>query len=177
MAVAQCVTQLLDAEGVKYSIDHHSPCFTSQTLAAEENTTGYRVVKTVVAIADGRPVILALPAPFVVDVETCRKELEAKTFRLADPSEIPTYFHGIGDLIAPPPLAIWPGVKVHADETLWHQGDMLFAAGSHRDAVRMKVSDWLKITQPTVGKFAIADANGEVVTETWEIETDFVPFA
>ncbi len=153
MSVAKDITDFLDSKRVSYSIDHHAPCATAQDLAAEEGLSGYRVAKSVVCIADGEPVILVLPAALHVDLNAACKDLEADALRLADPDEIADFFPECELANPPPPLPLWDNASILVDSSL--AGDeIVFAAGTPNDAIRMNSVDWLDVTQPFIGHFA-----------------------
>ena len=55
---------------------------------------------------------------------------------------------------AAPPLRHWPGVDVLMDRALEVEGDILFQAGTHADAVRLNFRDWYKLVRPQVASFS-----------------------
>lgn len=156
MAVPDRVSRFLDSHHVRYTIDHHAPRYSAQQLAAEEGTTGYHVAKVVICLADEMPVLLVLPAPFIVDLETLGYELGSLNVHLAEAKEVLARFFD-GKLETPPaPLPIWEGVRIHVDTNLLAGSEITFASGSARDAIRMRLEDWLLIAHPSVGRFARA---------------------
>ncbi len=155
MTATKCITQFLDSESVRYEVDHHDACFSAQALAAEEGMTGYRVAKTVVCLADERLVILVLPASCYVDLEVVGAELDAEVVCLADPAAMASFFPDCGIEVAPPPLPLWDNVRIHADTSMMGGNDIVFAAGTANDAIRMGRMDWVRIARPTIGQFAM----------------------
>ena len=55
---------------------------------------------------------------------------------------------------AVPPLRHWPGVDVLMDRSLEVEGDILFQAGTHADAVRQNFRDWYAMLRPQVASFS-----------------------
>lgn len=155
MTASKRITQFLDTEGVRYEIDHHDACFSAQSLASKEGTTGFRVAKTVVCFVDDQPVVLVLPAPYHVDLEIVGAELGARVVCVADPEDVAAYFPECDIEVAPPPLPLWEGIRIHADASMLGRDDIVFAAGTAKDAVRMSGPDWKRIARPSFGKFAV----------------------
>jgi Ala-tRNA(Pro) deacylase len=53
-----------------------------------------------------------------------------------------------------PVLRHWPGVNVLMDRALKVEGDILFQAGTHADAVRLNFRDWYEMLNPKVATFS-----------------------
>lgn len=166
MTASKLTTDFLDAKGVRYLIDHHDACFTAQELASDERVSGYRVAKTVVCLADDRPVILVLPAPYDVDLDAVARELEADEVTIVEPAAMLRLLPGTTSTIAPPPLPLWDGVRIHADASMVEEAEIIFPAGSAFDAVRMSRADWAGIAGASVGRFAISSQSGAVPSVT-----------
>jgi prolyl-tRNA editing enzyme YbaK/EbsC (Cys-tRNA(Pro) deacylase) len=175
MSASPEVLAFLDASDVRYQVEHHAPCFSAQRLAAETETDGYHVAKTVVAFFDGEPVILALPAPLHVDLALVARQLGARCAWFARPSDLRRFGAGTDGRVAPPPLPLWSGVRLHADASLLGREEIVFAAGDAHDSIRMRQADWLEVARPTVGTFARRD--GEVHPAGWPWTLDTVALA
>ena len=52
-----------------------------------------------------------------------------------------------------PPLGPLYGQAVFVDRTLADEPDIVFEAGSHTEAVKMKYDDFARVVRPTVGDF------------------------
>jgi Ala-tRNA(Pro) deacylase len=62
----QCKERLetyLRDEKVPFEVQHHPVAYTAQQVAASEHIPGKLLAKTVMVFADGKVVMLALPAP------------------------------------------------------------------------------------------------------------------
>lgn len=53
----------LRENAVPFEVHHHPPAYTAQRVAEVEHVSGKMMVKVVMAFADGKMVMLALPAP------------------------------------------------------------------------------------------------------------------
>ena len=53
-----------------------------------------------------------------------------------------------------PPFGNLYGMKVYVDESLARAHDIAFAAGSHRESVRMEYADFARLVKPAVMHFS-----------------------
>jgi Ala-tRNA(Pro) deacylase len=135
---------------------HHQEAYTAQEVAQHEHFSGHRVAKVVVALADGRPVELILPASRRVDLDKVRTVLGAKEVRLASEEEMAKVFTDC-EVGAIPALRHWEGVRVVMDRSLSAEGDILFQAGTHSDAIRLPFRNWFEMVNPQVASISIQD--------------------
>ena len=150
----------LDEMGVRYHWLHHDhPTYTAQRLAQEEHVSGKRVVKPVLVQADGAFVLCALPASYSIDMERLSRELNAQSARLAGEEEMMRVFRDC-ELGAEPPMGWMFGIPTVMDDSLCRQQEVLFQAGSHEEAVRMSMEDFVRVARPTVGHFAMPRSGG-----------------
>ena len=153
MAARTWIRQLLDQRDVPYEEVQHAEAFTAQEVAQREHVTGHRVAKVVIVTADGHPVEVVLPASRRVMLDRVRELLGAEELRLASEEEMERYFTGC-EPGAIPPLRHWKDVDVLMDASMQVTGDMLFQAGTHSDAVRLRFDDWFNLVQPRVESFS-----------------------
>jgi Ala-tRNA(Pro) deacylase len=147
------VRNLLRQRGVPYHELHHPEAFTAQEVAQREHVSGHRVAKVVIVMANDQPVELVLPASRRIVLERVRELLGATDVRLAQESEIEKSFSDC-EVGAVPPLRHWKDVDVLMDASMQIEGEILFQAGTHRDAVRLRFEDWFQIVNPRVGNFS-----------------------
>jgi Ala-tRNA(Pro) deacylase len=144
---------MLELRGIPFEEMHHHEAYTAQEVAQREHVSGHRVAKVVVVIADGRPVELILPASRHVNLSRVRTVLGVREVRLAAEAEMERYFTDC-EVGAIPALRRWKDVSVLMDRSLNVEGDILFQAGTHADAVRLKFWDWYEMVQPQVATFS-----------------------
>ena len=154
MSTATWVRSELEQSGVAFEETHHDEAYTAQSLAQREHFSGHRVAKVVVAMVDGRPVELILPASRRVRLDRVQRLLGAREVRLATEKEMEEYFQDC-ETGAIPPLRHWQNVEVLMDTAMQVPGDMLFPAGTHRDAVHIRFEDWFRVVQPRVEWFSM----------------------
>jgi Ala-tRNA(Pro) deacylase len=153
MAAANWIKAMLESRGIAYQERHHSVAFTATELAEREHVSGHRVAKVVVVIADGRPVELVLPASRNVLLGKVARILDAREVRLASEQELAGYFTEC-EVGAVPPLRCWRDVEVLMDEAMRVDGEILFSAGTHSDAVVVDFRDWVLLVNPRRGSFS-----------------------
>lgn len=154
MATATWIRDDLAHQGVAFEECHHPAVYTAQAVAQHEHVSGHRVAKVVVVMADDRPVELVLPASRRVLLDWVRDLLGARDVRLASEDEIARHFTDC-ETGALPPLRHWQNVEVMMDGSLRTTGDILFQAGTHCDAIRMRFDDWFEVVRPRVEMFTL----------------------
>ena len=153
MATATWIKNMLEKRGVAYEELHHRVAFTAQQVAQSEHVSGHCLAKVVIAMADGRPVELILPASRRIALDRVRRLLGADVVRLASEAEMDQIFTDC-ETGAIPPLRHWQDVTVMMDASMAGAQDLVFQAGTHEDAIRLKFQDWLTLVSPRVEFFA-----------------------
>jgi len=153
MASPYWVRKMLELRGIPFEELHHPEAYTAQEVAQREHVSGHRVAKVVVVMADGAPVELILPASRHVSLARVRELLKAGAVRLATEDEMARYFTGC-EVGAIPALRQWKNIAVLMDRALKAEGDIVFQAGTHSDAVRLRFRDWYDMVSPQVASFS-----------------------
>ena len=137
---------------VPYSVLHHRPAYTAQEEAAAAHVPGDQWAKTVACMGDQRPLLAVVPASSFVDFDRLRDVAGVTDIRLASEREFEQLYPDC-ELGAMPPLGPLYGQPVFLDRAL-AAGDIVFDAGSHSDAVKVRYEDFQRVVRPTVGDFA-----------------------
>jgi Ala-tRNA(Pro) deacylase len=138
---------------VPFQVQHHPLAYTAQQVAAAEHVPGRVVAKVVVAFADERPVLLALPADYRVSIDDVAAMLSAGRVRLADERELALLFRDC-ELGAMPPFGTLYDLPVYVDHRLAGQEFVVFQAGTHRKTMSMAYRDFERLEAPTAAHFA-----------------------
>src|SRR4029453_3729747 len=157
------VQQYLTEHGVKYEVKRHREVYTIQEVAAEVGEKGRPVAKVFIAPADGRPIMLVLAAPDHVDYERVKEHLGVEHVERAHEDEMRQMFPDC-DVGAMPPFGNLYHIAVYIDRTLADMPDVVFQAGSHRDTIKMTMSDYLRLAAPKITRFAMAPEPAEPAT-------------
>ena len=152
MTMSARLKTYLDDNHVHYTLMSHSPAYTAQAAAATLHVPGKDLVKTVVVTAGDQPALAVLPASFHVNLKKL-SELAGKPVRLASEQEFISLFPDC-ELGAMPPFGQLYKLPVYADRSLEADEEIVFNAGTHRDAIRMKYADFKKLAEPKVADFA-----------------------
>jgi len=153
MAIPASVDQFLASRGVTYTTLHHPRTFTAQEEAAVTHTPGRAWAKTVVCYANSEPIQAVVPADRVVDTERLRRLAGATTLRVAEEREFAGLYLGC-EPGAMPPFGPLYGQRVYVDQSLAAHPEIVFNAGTHADAIRMRFQDYAGIVHPVMGSFA-----------------------
>ena len=150
MAIPQRIRDYLDSRSIPYETLRHSEAYTAHEIAHSLHISGRKCAKTVVARGDGKPVIVVLPASHRLSFQELKLALKVNHLELLLESELPPLFPDC-DLGAVPPFGSLYGIDVWVDRVVASAETVLFCAGTHEDCIRMRYSDFAKLTRPFVG--------------------------
>lgn len=153
MSIPSSIAEFL--QGRTYTVVTHRTAFTAQEEAAAAHVRGREWAKTVVCFADEVPILAVLPAHCHVDLERLRELAGAATMRLAMERELSAMYPSC-ETGAVPPLGSLYGQRVFVDRVIAEDAEVVFHAGTHVDAVRMKYADLAALSTPIVGDFGRA---------------------
>jgi Ala-tRNA(Pro) deacylase len=147
------IHEFLHEAHVPYVVVPHRSAFTAQAEAAAAHVPGRDWAKVVVCFVDDEPVEAVVPAPSVVNLEQLLQLAGGKSIRLAEEVELRRLFPDC-EVGAMPPFGPLYGQTVFVDAQLASEAEIVFNAGTHRDAIAMRWNDFVKMVNPIVGKFA-----------------------
>jgi Ala-tRNA(Pro) deacylase len=153
MAIPAAIERFLAEHHVPFTPVPHAPAFTAQEEAAVTHTPGRAWAKTVVCLADHVPILVVLPADMVLDEGELREVTGASAVRLATEREFAEMYPDC-ELGAMPPLGPLYNQRVYVDDALAAIPQIVFHAGTHTDAIRMRYDDFVTLVQPMVGAFS-----------------------
>jgi Ala-tRNA(Pro) deacylase len=153
MAIPESIHTFLNRNGATYSEMRHPVAFTAQREAALAHVPGREWAKTVVCLIDGEPIQAVLPASFNINESELPALTGARSLRFAEESEFEPLYPGC-ERGAMPPFGPMYGQRVFVDRTLVDDPEIVFNAGTHADAIRMRYEDFASLVQPVVGQFS-----------------------
>lgn len=153
MAIPQRIRDYLDSQNVPYETLHHSQAFTAQEVAHSLHVSGKKCVKAVMAEGDSKTVMVVIPASHRLNFQELKSALRAKQLEMLVERELVGLFPDC-DLGAVPPIGNLYGIDVWVDRAVASTERILFCAGTHEDCIRMRYSDFAKLTRPFVGHFS-----------------------
>ena len=154
MAIPASIERFVRESGVDFTPIHHRVAFTAQEEAAATHVPGMEWAKTVVCIADGKPILAVLPAHYRLDLYALRTMVGAHSVRLAAEHEFSGLYPDC-ETGAMAPFGTLYHQQVYADESLANDPYVVFNAGTHVDAMKMKFSDFAHLARPLFGRIAI----------------------
>jgi len=97
-------------------------------------------------------VMMVLPARWNVDLHRLRTVFATHQVRLATEDELTGLFPDC-ELGAMPPFGNLYGLPVYVDQSLTEDEEIVFQAGTHSDAIRMRYWDFASLAFPVVEEF------------------------
>jgi len=153
MSVAPEVEKLLKDEGVDYEVVKHPTAYTAAEEAAASHISGYEWAKTVIYFTENNePIMAVLAASHHVNAKQLEGLVGSGKLRLAAESE----FSGLYPNCEPgamPPFGNLYGQRLYVDERLTEDETIVFNAGNHTEAIRMRYVDFARLAKPVVGSF------------------------
>lgn len=149
MGCKERLEAFLRERSVPFEVHHHPPAYTAQRVAQAEHVSGKMVVKVVIAFADGKMVMLAVPAHRNANLPKAAAATKAKDLRLAHEDEFAAAFPDC-EVGAMPPFGNLYGITVYADSLLAKDDEIVFNAGTHEETVHMKFEDFRRLAEPVM---------------------------
>jgi Ala-tRNA(Pro) deacylase len=146
--------EFLDSHAVKYVTLEHSKAFTAAEIAALAHVPGREMAKTVMVDVDGHMAMAVLPASLRVSFDQLRDAIGAQTVALSNERDFVERFPGC-EVGAMPPFGNLYGMEVYVADSLAHQEEIAFNAGTHTEVIRLAWADYERLVQPLVMDFAV----------------------
>jgi Ala-tRNA(Pro) deacylase len=152
MSISTRLKSFLEENQIPYSVMTHTTAYTAQGAAATMQISGKELAKTVVLWVGEEMILAVLPAPNHVRLDKLAAEV-GKPVRLATEQEFSSLFPDC-EPGAMPPFGSLYNLPVYVDESLAADEAIVFNAGTHRDAIRMRYDDFVGLAKPKVCSFA-----------------------
>lgn len=149
--------EFLDSHNIKYLVISHSLAYTAQGIAALAHVSGKKLAKTVIVKIDGVLAMAVIPASEHVDLDRLKTLTGARNVEIATEREFKDAFPDC-ETGAMPPFGNLYDMPVYADMSLSQFEEITFSAGTHRELVRMRWDDMVRLVNPTVDKLAYQHA-------------------
>jgi Ala-tRNA(Pro) deacylase len=153
MQIPQKIISFLNDRKIGYEILHHPEAFTAQTLAAVEHIKGRRHAKVVMVKSGKEHLMTVLPADCRIDLERLEKAT-GKPVALESEPEFKDLFPDCAPGTMPPFGSLY-GFPTYIDRALTKEDFIVFEAGTHTDAIKLRYSDYERVADPLVEDFAI----------------------
>jgi Ala-tRNA(Pro) deacylase len=154
MTILKKLKDYLEKNRVSYEVGFHPEVFTAQEIAAAQHVPGKEVAKVVMVKADGKMLMLVLPASYQIDAKKLKKVLKAKKISIAKEKQFGELFPDC-EVGAMPPFGNLYNLEVWVDQVLTEDASIVFQAGNHIETMRIKYSDYARLVNPKVGDFGV----------------------
>lgn len=152
MSISRRLQAYLDREWVHYEVLPHPEAFCAAEIAHTLHTPEKEMAKVVIVKVQERFVMTVLPASWNVNLPRLRTVLATHQVRLATEEEIKDLFPDC-ELGAMPPFGNLYGLSVYVDQSLTEDEEIVFQAGTHSDAIRMRYWDFAGLVFPVIAEF------------------------
>jgi len=153
MQIPQRLISYLNDRKIGYEILHHPEAFTAQTIAAVEHIKGRHHAKVVMVKSGNEHLMTVLSADCRIDLEKLEKATGNPVALESEPE-----FKELFPDCAPgtmPPFGHLYGLPTYVDRALAKEDFIVFEAGTHTDAIRLRYGDWARVANPFVEDFAM----------------------
>jgi Ala-tRNA(Pro) deacylase len=147
---------MLERYQIPYVHTSHANAYRAREVAAAEHLPPYMLAKAVLICGPNGYAMAVLPADCKVDLGELAAALQLEHLRLATEEEVRDRFP-TSEVGAMPPLGGLFGLPVFMDARLTEKEYVFFNAGTHRDAIHMKLADYLRVADPVIFRFAHPD--------------------
>jgi Ala-tRNA(Pro) deacylase len=154
MTILKKLKDYLEKNQVRYEVGYHERVYTSQEIAAAMHVPGKELTKVIMVKADGKMVMLVLPASYRVDTKKLKKVVKCKRLGIAKEKDFEELFPDC-EIGAMPPFGNLYHLEVWVDQVLTQDEFIVFQAGSHVETLRIKYSDYARLVNPRVGDFSV----------------------
>jgi Ala-tRNA(Pro) deacylase len=155
MSISAKLQKFLDEHQVKYHVLRHHETYTAPEIAAALHVPGKELAKVVIVKADHEFLMAVLPANFRVNLRELAQATGADKVELATEGEFQNLFPDC-EVGAMPPFGNLYDLPVYVDVSLTEDKEIVFEAGSHREAIKMTYADFERLVHPKVIRFAQA---------------------
>jgi Ala-tRNA(Pro) deacylase len=152
MSVTDTLLAFLHENNAEFEVVTHEPVTTSEEAARVRGTPLEQGAKALVFVADGRPILLVLPANQRVDRRAFKTAFGVKDLNMVSPDQL-RELTGL-EVGAVPPFGHLLGLPTYVDERLLTNPRLAFNAGSRTTSVLLETSDYERLASATQARFA-----------------------
>ena len=152
MTILRRLKDYLDSQKVRYEVLGHQEAYTAPAIAHALHVSGKDLAKVVMVKAGERCVMAVLPSNWQIDFKRLKDVLGTRDVRLATENEFKGLFPDceVGTM---PPFGNLYGMDVYVDRSLTDDKEIVFQAGTHFGAVKLRYEDFAALVRPTVAEF------------------------
>lgn len=147
--VYERIIGLLNQNNISYKTFEHESVRTSEEAAKVRGVDISRGAKSLVFLADGKPLLFVLGGDKRLDVRKVKDTLGIKDLRMATHKQV-LELTGV-EVGGVPPVGNVVGLPTYIDTLFVEQNEIMdFNAGDRRRSIEMKVKDYLRFVNPEI---------------------------
>ncbi|OIO14459.1 hypothetical protein COV53_04680 [Candidatus Gottesmanbacteria bacterium CG11_big_fil_rev_8_21_14_0_20_37_11] len=146
------IVSLLKEKKVVFHVLDHEVVHTSKQAAIVRGTKLSEGAKALILFADGREIMVVIPADLKLNMAKLKKYLNAGDVRLAKAVEVKK-ITGI-EIGAVPPYGKLFNLPLYIDKRLFENNNIVYNAGLHTKSIKMKANDFKITASGVLGDFA-----------------------
>lgn len=151
MSISQKVLDFLKKNDIQVKVMGHKKVYTAHDLAQTTKEKLNKIGKTLLVKADGKNYLVLVPGHYYLDLSKIKKQLKAKTVKLANEKHIKKILDA--DVAGLHPFAGIGKIELLLDKKLTQVRDALISAGSFTESLIMQAKDLKKLEHVTLGEF------------------------
>jgi len=155
MTIPSKLKDHLDSQKVPYKLLSHGEAYTAQEIAHLLHVPGKELAKVIMIRVGERFVMTVLPSTWKIDLSRLKEIFGEGHIQIAKEEEFNGFFPDC-EVGAMPPFGNLYGLDVYVDRSLTEDEEIVFQAGTHHDAIRMRYSDFAALVNPQVENFHLA---------------------
>ncbi|PJA78947.1 MAG: deacylase [Nitrospirae bacterium CG_4_9_14_3_um_filter_51_5] len=156
MPILKRLQEYLGGHKITYELIRHQEAYTASEMAHTLHISGRILAKVVIVKTDERFVMAVLPSNCKVDFERLADVLGKEQVRLATEGEFKELFPDC-EVGAMPPFGNLYGLEVLVDQALTEDAEIVFQAGTHLKAMKLRYQDFADLVHPMVANFHQAE--------------------
>jgi Ala-tRNA(Pro) deacylase len=152
MTIPSKLKDHLDSQKVLYELLTHEEAYTSPEIAHLLHVPGKELAKVIMIRVGERFVMTVLPSTWKIDLSRLKEIFREGPVQIATEEEFKGFFPDC-EVGAMPPFGNLYGLEVYVDRSLTEDEEIVFQAGTHHDAIKMRYSDFAALVNPQVENF------------------------
>lgn len=153
MKIPSTLLHLLKENTIDYEVLPHVKTFSARTAAIAEHIPPNHQAKVVMVKCGEQPLMVVLPASRRLDLNRLQS-VTGQPAALENEREFESLFPDCA-VGAMPPFGRLYGVPTYVDKHLAEQDYIVFEAGTHTDAIKLRYRDYERVANPQVADLTI----------------------
>lgn len=147
MSIPKKFTNYMDNLKISYSHILHPPGFTAEEVAHKIHCPKHELAKVIAVHMDDQDALIVIPASDRLDMQSIQEHFHSKKVTLFSERELNITFSDC-ETGTMPVFGNLYGLPVIASDNLLEDGEIFFNAGTHSDAIKCSMEDFIRLVHP-----------------------------